>query len=45
MSSDQDEASYTIAVSEGIDRAEESLSLKAEKPTMQSLSLMRRLKS
>ena len=45
MSSDQDEASYAIVVSEGIDRAGESPSLKAEKPTMQTLSLTRWLKS
>ena len=45
MSSDQDETSYTMAVSAGIRRAEEGPFLEVEKPTMQCLSLTRRLKS
>ena len=45
MSSDQEEVSHMIVVGEGIRRAEESPFLEAEKPTMQSLQLMRRLKS
>ena len=34
MSSDQEEASYTLVVGEGIHRAGESPFLEAEKPTM-----------
>ena len=45
MSSDQEEASHVTVVGEGICRAEESPFLEAEKPTMGSLHLMRRLKS
>ena len=45
MSSDQDEMSYMIVISEGIRRVEESPFLEAEKPTTQSLSLARRWKS
>lgn len=42
MSSDQEEASHTIVVHEGICRVEESPFLEAEKPTTRSLQLMRR---
>ena len=45
MSSDQEEASHMIVVGEGIRRIEESIFLEAEKPTMGSLQLIRRLKS
>ena len=45
MSSDQEEASHAIVVGEGICTVEESPFLEVEKPTMRSLSLMRRLKS
>ena len=45
MSSDQEEVSHMIVAGQGIRRAEESPFLEAEKPTMQSLQLMRRLKS
>ena len=45
MSSDQEEASQMVVVGEGICRAEESPFLEAEKHTMQTLQLMRRLKS
>ena len=44
-SSDQEEVSHMIVVGEGIFRAEESPFLEAEKHTMQTLQLMRRLKS
>ena len=44
MSSDQEEVSHMIVVSEGIHRIEESIFLEAEKPTMGSLQLIRRLK-
>ena len=45
MSSDQEEASHTTVVGEGILRIEESPFLEVEKPTMGSLQPKRRLKS
>ena len=45
MSSDQEEASHTIIVGEGIHRVEESPFIEMEKPTMGSLQLMRKLGS
>lgn len=45
MSSDKEEVSHMIVVGEGIRRIEESIFLEAEKPTMGSLQLIRRLKS
>ena len=45
MSSDQEEASHTTVVGEGILRVEESPFLEVEKATMLSLQLMRKLKS